>query len=263
MFSDPSITAALTWSTLTWPTLAILWAGAFLGGMASGGAGFAFAVVASSIWLHVIDPVRSAFLIVFCGTVMQVSLIWPMRKSLQPARLWPFLLGCAIGIPLGAWALLAIDPTAFRILVGVILVAYSVYALLAHPPMVRGGGRLADGVIGWVGGVMGGLAALSGAVPTIWCQLRGWTKAEQRGVYQPFIVVMQLAALAALYVGGGIDRATGPVMMLTLPAILIGTFVGLRLYARVNDRQFRLIVLLLLLASGVALLLPQAAAAFR
>ena len=71
-----------------------LLAGAFVGGMATGGAGFAFAVVASAIWLHVIDPVRATFLIVFCGTVMQISLIWPMRHNLQrrtavavPARL--------------------------------------------------------------------------------------------------------------------------------------------------------------------------------
>ena len=80
MFSDPALVAALSW-----PTVAILAAGAFVGGMATGGAGFAFAVVASAIWLHVIDPVRSAFLIVFCGTVMQISLIWPMRHHLQGA----------------------------------------------------------------------------------------------------------------------------------------------------------------------------------
>jgi uncharacterized membrane protein YfcA len=245
------------------PSDLALIATAFAASLASGLAGFAFALVANGAFLQILPPTTAVPVVLAGSVIAQLFSVFALRESVSWPRLWPFLLGGAIGIPLGAWALLAIDPTAFRIVVGVILVAYSVYALLAHPPMVRGGGRLADGAIGWVGGVMGGLAALSGAVPTIWCQLRGWTKAEQRGVYQPFIVVMQLAALAALYVGGGIDRATVPVMALTLPAILIGTFVGLRLYARVNDRQFRLIVLLLLLASGVALLLPQAAAAFR
>ena len=245
------------------PSDLALIATAFAASLASGLAGFAFALVANGAFLQILPPTTAVPVVLAGSVIAQLFSVFALREAVSWPRLWPFLLGGLIGIPLGAWALLAIDPTSFRIVVGVFLVAYSVYALAAHPPMVRGGGRLADGAIGWVGGVMGGLAALSGAVPTIWCQLRGWSKAEQRGVYQPYIVVMQFAALAALWAAGGIDRATGPVMMLTLPAIVIGTFAGLRLYARVNDRQFRVIVLLLLLASGAALLLPHAASAFR
>jgi uncharacterized membrane protein YfcA len=245
------------------PTDLALIATAFAASLASGLAGFAFALVANGAFLQILPPTTAVPVVLAGSLIAQLFSVFALREAVSWPRLWPFLLGGVIGIPIGAWALLAIDPTTFRIVVGVFLVAYSVYALLAHPPQIRGGGRLADGAIGWVGGVMGGLAALSGAVPTVWCQLRGWSKTEQRGVYQPYIVVMQLLALCALFAGGAIDRATLPVMALTLPAILIGTFAGLRLYARVNDRQFRLIVLLLLLASGTALLLPHAAAAFR
>lgn len=238
-------------------------AAAFAAALASGLAGFAFALVANGVFLQILPPTTAVPVVLAGSVVAQLFSVFTLREAVSWPRLWPFLLGGIIGIPIGAWALLAIDPIAFRIVVGLFLVGYSVYALLIHPPTVRGGGRLADGAIGWVGGVMGGLAALSGAVPTIWCQLRGWPKDVQRGVYQPYIVVMQLSALAALSAGGAIDRTTIPVIALTLPAIVLGTFAGLRLYARVNDRQFRLIVLLLLLASGVALLAPHVAAAFR
>lgn len=44
-------------------TLAILWLGALVGGIAAGGSGFAFALAASSIWLHRIDPLHSAILV--------------------------------------------------------------------------------------------------------------------------------------------------------------------------------------------------------
>jgi hypothetical protein len=230
--------------------------------LASGLAGFAFALVANGAFLQILPPTTAVPVVLAGSLVAQLFSVLALRDALSWPRLWPFLLGGTIGVPLGAWAFLAIDPIAFRVIVGAFLVAYSIYALAVHLPMVRGGGRLADGAIGWVGGVMGGLAGLSGAVPTVWCQLRGWPKDQQRGVYQPYIVVMQMLALAALSAGGAIDRATWPVMALTLPAIVVGTFAGLRLYARVDDRQFRLIVLLLLLASGVALLLPHAASAF-
>ncbi len=36
--------------------------------------------------------------------------------------------------------------------------------------------------------ITGGLAGFPGAFVTIWCGLKGWDKAHQRGVYQPFIL---------------------------------------------------------------------------
>ena len=41
------------------------------------------------------------------------------------------------------------------------------------------------------------------------------------------------------------------------PATLLGAFLGIRLYGRVNDRQFRAVVLWLLLASGVVLMVSN------
>jgi uncharacterized protein len=39
-----------------------------------------------------------------------------------------------------------------------------------------------------------------------------------------------------------------------LPALLLGTWVGLKLFGRLNEAGFRKVVLLLLFASGVTLL---------
>jgi len=244
------------------PTDLALIATAFVAALASGLAGFAFALVANGAFLQILPPTTAVPVVLAGSVIAQLFSVFALREAISWPRLWPFLLGGMLGVPLGAWALLAIDPTAFHVIVGAFLVAYSLYALTARPPAFDNAGRLADGVVGWIGGVMGGLAGLSGAVPTVWCQHRGWPRDQQRGVYQPYIVAMQILALAALLAGGAVDGATLPVMALTLPAILAGTFAGMRLYARVNDRQFRLIVLLLLMASGVALLLPHAASAF-
>ena len=43
--------------------------------------------------------------------------------------------------------------------------------------------------------------------------------------------------------------------LLGLPALLAGTWVGLRLYGRLDEAGFHRIVLILLLVSGVSLLL--------
>jgi uncharacterized membrane protein YfcA len=248
MFSDPALAAALSW-----PAVAILALGAFVGGVASGGAGFGFAVVASAIWLHVIDPVRATFLIVFCGTVMQVSLIWPMRHELKPARLWPFFLGCAIGIPLGVWYLTKSEAGAVKVFLGAFLVAFGTYAIITpHLPVIKWGGRAADGAIGIVGGFMGGIGGYSGVIPTIWTQLRGWKKEAARAVYQPFILFAHIGVM--LGIGAmAFNWNTVVLALIALPVVLFGCWVGWQIYGRLDERRFRQALALLLVISGAAL----------
>ena len=93
---------------------------------------------------------------------------------------------------------------------------------------------------------MGGMASLSGPVPTIWVQLRGWSKNEQRGVNQPFNMAVLATALLAAAVAGLLDRTFLVWAIITVPTSLIGARLGLMLYGRVNDTVFRQLVLVLL-----------------
>jgi len=43
-------------------------------------------------------------------------------------------------------------------------------------------------LVGFAGGLVGGLTAMSGAVPTLWCDLHGLSQLEQRGIVQPFML---------------------------------------------------------------------------
>jgi uncharacterized membrane protein YfcA len=126
--------------------------------------------------------------------------------------------------------------------------------LVRRPPIVTGGGRLADASVGFVGGVMGGMASLSGPAPTIWLQLRGWAKGEQRGVNQPFNMAVLAAALLSAAAAGLLDRAFLVWAVITLPASLIGAWIGLLVYGRIDDASFRRIVLVLLGLSGATLI---------
>lgn len=228
----------------------------FVAALASGLAGFAFALIASGIYLHLLEPTAAVALVLAGSLAAQAVTIARLRSGISWPRLWPFLLGGVLGIPLGTALLDRLDAGTFRLTVGLFLVAYSLFMLLVkHPPQIRVGGRVADGVIGVLGGAMGGLAGLSGALPTVWCGLRGWSKDEQRGVYQPFIVAMQGLALVALLIATPVSSGTWWIFVLCLPALLLGAFVGIVLYKRVDDAGFRRIVLVLLLASGITLLL--------
>src|SRR6185295_100722 len=79
-------------SDLSAQTIGLVVLGGFLGGMASGAAGFAYGVVATSIWLHAISPIHAALLVVSGGLINQTGLVWTMRRTLEFGRLWPFLI---------------------------------------------------------------------------------------------------------------------------------------------------------------------------
>jgi uncharacterized membrane protein YfcA len=103
-------------------------------------------------------------------------------------------------------------------------------------------------------GVLGGATGLAGILTTIWCGLRGWTKDQQRAVFQP--VGVAIFAMSALWIGakGAVSTETVKLFLLGLPVLLVGTWLGLKLYGHLNEAGFRKLVLVLLLASGIALL---------
>jgi len=241
--------------TLSAGTIALVSLGAFVGAVSAGAAGFAFALTASAIWLHVIDPVRSALLVVASGGLLHTILVWRMRAMIDRARLAPFLIGGLIGVPIGVALLTVVDPLVVRRMLGAVMVAYGGYALLAPAlPHVTAGGRRADAAVGLVGGMMSGLGGYSGVPTTIWAQLRGWPKERARGVYQPFILAIHVATL--VLVGGlAFDRTSALLLAVTLPALLVGGWLGYRLYGRLNERQFQRLLAVMIAVSGAALLL--------
>lgn len=230
--------------------------GAFLSALAVGVAGFGDALIAAALWLLVLSPAEAVPLVVSTGLVIHTIPLVRLRRALEFTRLGPFLIGGTLGVPAGSWLLGAADPEVFRTSVGAFLVVYGLVLLTRRPTggFARGGRGL-DGAVGVLGGVMGGLAGLSGIVVTVWAGLRGWPKAEQRGLVQPFILAMHGMALGWLAAGGMVDANTGWNFLWCLPAIALGSWLGLRLYGRLDERQFQRIVLVMLLVLGAMLLI--------
>jgi uncharacterized membrane protein YfcA len=217
--------------------------------------GFAFGLVAMSFWVWTIDPMLAAALVVFGSLLGQVLAMFSVRRGFNMARLLPFVVGGLLGIPLGVLVLPLLDANLFKAFLGVLLAVWCPVMLLTpRLPALRIGGRLADGVIGAVGGFMGGIGGFSGVIPTLWCNLRRLDKDEQRAVIQNFNLTMQ-AVTFATYVGSGIiTRKTLPMFAVVAPAMLIPTLLGTRLYLGISESTFRKIVLSLLTLSGIALL---------
>jgi uncharacterized membrane protein YfcA len=236
-------------------TVLIIAIGAMVAGFVQGLSGFAFALVAMSFWVWTVDPMLAAALVVFGSLLGQILAMFSVRRGFNMARLLPFVIGGLAGIPLGVFVLPLLNANLFKVFLGILLAVWCPVMLLTPKlPALRAGGKLADGVIGAIGGFMGGIGGFSGVIPTLWCNLRQLDKDEQRAVIQNFNLTMQIVTFAT-YVGSGIiTRKTLPMFAVVAPAMLIPTLLGMRLYLGISESTFRKIVLSLLTLSGVALL---------
>lgn len=225
----------------------------FAGSIVAGLAGFAFSAVSGALLLHFLPPSTVVPLLLACSVTTQLVSIARLWHSMEWRRCLPFLTGGAAGIPIGAELLRRVDPHIFAAGFGAFLCAYSAYMLLRPIRALAGGGPLADTAAGFAGGITGGAIAFPGAVPTIWCNLRGLPKEAQRGIVQPFILLMQLGTLGYFSRLGMLGAGLAMRYLWCIPAVIVGTWLGIRLFHRIDDAMFRRVVLVFLLVSGAVL----------
>jgi uncharacterized membrane protein YfcA len=230
-------------------------AGALAGGIVNGLTGFGTALTVLSIWLYAIPPTVASTLVILCSVASQLQTLPMIWRTILWKRVVVFVAPGILGVPIGTLLLPHIDPRFFKIGVGVFLVVYSSHVLARRAEIKTAwGGRLADGVVGFFGGILGGLAGLSGALPVVWTDIRGWTKDQRRGVVQMFNMAILSLALVSHAVSGLVTRQVAGAAIIALPATILGAQIGGFIYRRLADHSYQRVIMALLMISGLALI---------
>ncbi|MGI9488468.1 MAG: sulfite exporter TauE/SafE family protein [Geminicoccaceae bacterium] len=229
--------------------------GAIFGGFINGLAGFGTALFALGWWLQVMPPPAAVALAIAMSLISGVQGVWLVRRSIEPKRLIRFVLPALIGIPIGVLLLDHIDAALLKVIVATFLLAYGAFfAFRRNLPDLKRPTPFLDRAVGFLGGFFGAVAGLSGALPTVWLSLRPWPKTERRALLQPFnMVVLGLAALR-LAIKGIYDSNLLLAIAIATPATLLSAQAGFLIFKRMNDADFRRLLIFLMLASGVVLL---------
>lgn len=233
----------------------IVLAGALAGGLVNGLTGFGTALTAAGLWLYALPPTAVASLAIICAAVAQLQTLPMVWRSIHWPSVLPLLVPGLLGVPLGTYLLPHIEPGSFKLGIGLFLALYSTYVLARRRAIKSAwGGKTADGVFGFGGGVLGGLTGLSGVLPVVWTDIRGWSKERRRGVVQAFNISILSLALAWHALSGLLTWETGLQAAIALPATIIGAWTGAFIYRRVADRGYQRVVMLLLLLFGLTLI---------
>lgn len=235
-------------------------AGAACAGFVNGLAGFGTALFALGFWLQVFPPVQAVAMSLAVAIVTGLQGLWVVRRQIlgQFRRQIRFLLPAALGVPLGLFALAFVEPRPLKILIAGFLVLYGVFFLTRRSlPKFTRHTPVTDGLVGFVGGILGGLAGLAGVLPAMWCALRPWPRHETRAVLQPFNVTVLAMAASVLAWRGVYDSATLWYLGLALAVAITTAQLGIAVFKRINDIQFRWLLIVLMFLSGSVLMLRE------
>jgi uncharacterized membrane protein YfcA len=240
---------------MTSSQIIVVLVGALAGGLVNGMTGFGTAMTAMGLWLYALSPVAAASLAVVCSAVAQLQTLPMIWRSIWWQRVLPFVVPGIFGVPIGTMLLTRIEPRYFKIGVGSFLIIYSAY-VLARRSQIKSvwGGVVADGIVGFGGGILGGLTGLSGVLPVVWTDIRGWTKEQRRGILQAFNISILSLALVSHAVSGLLTRQVALDVAFALPGTIAGAWIGAFIYRRLADRGYQRVVMLLLLVAGAALI---------
>tara|TARA_B110000438_G_scaffold244741_1_gene245354 strand:+ start:1706 stop:2440 length:735 start_codon:yes stop_codon:yes gene_type:complete len=235
--------------------LLILLSGAFLGAFVQGATGFGSGLLINAFWLHIMEPTHAIPLNVVTSLFISGVPIYKLRKKLDFSKLKQFAIFGVVGIPIGMYLLVISDPSKLKFSIGILLVIYALLMLKISSFSINVNNKSINNLVGFISGVIGGLTALLGIIPVAWFSVQRLPKNTKRGTYEPFIFITSIAAIISFAFVGLYKIEMIFDLLKIIPALLVGSWLGIKIYNKINDNLFRKVVLGLILLSGLFLVI--------
>ena len=173
------------------------------------------------------------------------SIAWPEFKRLAPAAV--------VGIALGGTLLLNLPPAPALLALAIFVGAYGAYVLSGAPRLRRAPGWLAI-PIGILGGVFSALFGTGGPVYIVYLSARIHDKGALRATASSMVAISVWLRLALFFATGVLKAPLLLMVLLLLPAMALGLFLGARLHDRLSSGGVLRLIAALLLVNAVTLL---------
>lgn len=216
-------------------------------------AGFGGALVSMPLLVGVLGITTATPMVAAMAIVIEIILIVYYRHALEIKTVRNLALPSLIGLPVGVYFLTQIDANIVTTALGVLLVAYALYALFSPslPELKHPGWSY---IAGFLAGVLNGAYNTSGPPVIIYGTFRRWEPAVFKSNLQGFFFVLSMATLIVHLVVGNFTAEVWVSFLWTLPGIALGFLAGKAVEKRIDPIRFRQIVFVLLIVLGLRLL---------
>jgi uncharacterized membrane protein YfcA len=228
----------------------------FFASFGQGLAGFGTALLAMPLLCPLIGVKLAAPLMTLSTILMQIVMLIRYRTQVSLGEIWRLVVASMIGVAIGIFSLRHVDEKFILAALGVVLVAYSLYSILA-PEMPRIVNPNWSFAFGFASGVLGGAYNTDGPPVIVYGSCRGWEPAAFKSNLQGFFMFNAVAIVLAHAVNGNLTPQVWSLFLYAAPPIVIGAILGLSVDKWLKPELFRKIVLAFLLIVGVKLILSS------
>jgi len=221
----------------------------FLASFTQSVSGFGVALISMALLPLLISVQSATALVALIVIIVDIGVLARYYKSLQVRDVWPLILASFLGVPLGIFLLRYIEEKIMLMILGIVLVGYSIYALIGFrlPELKRKGWAY---FAGFLSGLLGGAYNTNGPPIIIYGTCRRWHPDVFKGNLQSFFLINGLMIVAGHAIGGSFTPEIWRMFLVGSPGVVLGLLVGASFDKWINLVVFRKIVLALLLVMG-------------
>ncbi len=215
--------------------------------------GFGEALVAVPL-LALVMPVEVAapVAVLVSITVAFIVVVQDWRKVHVRSAGW-LVLPTMLGIPVGLMLLRTVSEPVVKGVLAAVIIAFSLHALLSDKHRELKNDKFAW-LFGFGAGVLGGAYGMNGPPLVIYGSLRGWSPQHFRATLQGYFLPASLAVLWGYRLAGMWTPAVNRFYLLSLPVVVLATFLGRAMNRRIGVQRFLLYVHAGLIVIGMVLL---------
>lgn len=230
------------------PLAAAVFGAAILRGLT----GFGFALAAVPLMSLTIEPRKAVASAILLQVIIGFRDLVQLHGGYDRAEVLRLSLGSVLGMPFGIAALALFDPDAGRLAIAAVSLA-GLGMMLRRPQRQRAPGRGVALAAGALSGLFGSLAAMPGPPTVAYFVASGTPAARARASMMIFFFVSALITLPGLTIAGAVDPGTLGLSLAVLPCLILGTWIGGRLFLRLEARHYRGLALgVMALSAGLA-----------
>ena len=189
-------------------------------------------------------------LVVILNFISNAMILIGCIKEVRIKKIMLLLLASITITPFGAYSLKYVNPTYLTLLVGAVLIVFSVLLIFQKTFPIKNE-SVGYSVAGTLSGFLNGCLSMSGPPVVLFLSNQGVDKNTFRANLAFYFLILNLATLTTYYINDLIYEVHFEKMIFYIPALLIGVFFGIRLSKKLNDTLFKKITLIILLISGI------------
>ena len=236
-------------------TLAAAAAVAFAGSLISGFAGFGLNLVVTPILAALLSPVEAIPVVMILGLVNAARMLGGTWRHIDRREVAIMGLTSIITVPIGAWLLVTVDAELMRRVIAGVVIVFTLVLLAGW--RYRGPRTTATHTgVGALSGLLNSSVGIGGPPVVLYQLARDGDPAIGRANLVGFFTILSVVSIVSFSINGAMDATAVWRGVLLTPAVLIGTWIGMRHFNVASAPTYRRITLgFLLVVSAVIIVL--------